>query len=329
MNPRASSRRSTSAAAAAAPPARGSQPHHGWHEYCDEAATTVAGELSRDGVVALRRVLPPSIAAALATHVDVELEKRKHEAAPASTQCTDEEEVRKRRYASERWFGAVRDRRDRYDLRLSAEAPAVRDALQCLCSHISSLLEEVVTLDAFVVELSALVSDPGAIRQPWHPDSLLPSLVGAPLYTCFVALQNVTSSMGPTRVLPGTHTEEFHRRFRDDGYKGRRARQAAESCDEHMACECGDAFLMDSRLWHCGGSNQSGLRRRLLYVSFGVPHCVPAGSTYSILDEYKQRLRVRALAGQRKAAAVGEAGTSGAGGREAEVGLEVGPPRHQ
>ena len=52
--------------------------------------------------------------------------------------------------------GAVRDRRDGYDLRLSAEAPAVRDALQCLCSHISSLLEEVVTLDAFVVELSRL-----------------------------------------------------------------------------------------------------------------------------------------------------------------------------
>ena len=88
------------------------------------------------------------------------------------------------------------------------------------------------------------------------------------------------------------------------------------------------AFLMDDASG-TQGEQQSGLRRRLLYVSFGVPHCVPAGSTYSILDEYKQRLRVRALAGQRKAAAVGEAGTSGAGGREAEVGLEVGPPRHQ
>ena len=65
----------------------------------------------------------------------------------------------------------------------------MRTAVQHLCASITPVLAEVVTLDAVVVELSSLVSDPGAIRQSWHPDSLLPSLVGAPLYTCFIALQ--------------------------------------------------------------------------------------------------------------------------------------------
>ena len=44
-----------------------------------------------------------------------------------------------------------------------------------------------------------------------------------------------------------------------------------------------------------GGANSSSRRRRLLYVTFGVPHCLPEGSTYSILDEYVGRLRLRDL----------------------------------
>ena len=43
------------------------------------------------------------------------------------------------------------------------------------------------------------------------------------------------------------------------------------------------------------GANSSSRRRRLLYVTFGVPHCLPEGSTYSILDEYVGRLRLRDL----------------------------------
>ena len=38
-----------------------------------------------------------------------------------------------------------------------------------------------------------------------------------------------------------------------------------------------------------GGCNASQLRRRLLYVTFGVPYCRPEGSTYSILEEHAQR----------------------------------------
>lgn len=171
----------------------------------------------------------------------------------------------------------------------------MREALLRVCAAIAPLIEHCLTLDALVAELSCLISNPGAIRQPWHPDSLLPSPCGVPLYTCFVALQSIDPSMGPTRVLPGTHSSEWHGRLRDEGARGNKARRKIESMDEHMACEVGDAFLMDSRLWHCGGSNGSAQRRRVLYVSFNAPHCLPRGSTYSILGELAGRLRLRHL----------------------------------
>ena len=193
--------------------------------------------------------------------------------------------------AHEKWFGRVLDRRCRYDMHLNIADPPVRVALQQLAAKLTSLLAEVVTVEARVVELSSLIADPGATRQAWHPDSLLPSLVGAPLYTCFVALQPIDASMGPTRLIPRTHNSESHDKLRDEGVKGRRARESV--VDTHMACGAGDAFLMDSRLWHCGGSNHSMKRRRLLYVTFGVPHCSPRGSTYSILWELTGRLRLR------------------------------------
>ena len=102
--------------------------------------------------------------------------------------------------AHERWFGRVLDRRCRYDMHLSISDPPVRVALQQLAAKLTTLLAEVVTVEARVVELSSLIADPGAARQPWHPDSLLPSLVGAPLFTCFVALQpivNCAAARGP------------------------------------------------------------------------------------------------------------------------------------
>ena len=269
------------------PSAAGSQPPEDWRAEYEEGdkAAAAAGALVTQGFVGLRSAIPRETASTLADYLDEELIRRKQEC----TARADGQHV----YASERWFGAVRDRRNRYDMRLGIAAPPVRAALRSLCSSISPVLEELVTLDALVVELSSLIAEPGAIRQPWHPDSLLPSLVGTPLYTCFIALQDTDPSMGPTRLLPRTHTEECHRRLRNEGALGRRARQQAEALDRHMACAAGDAFLMDSRLWHCGGSNHSARRRRLFYVTFGVPHAIPRGSTFSILDEQRNRLRLR------------------------------------
>ena len=63
-------------------------------------------------------------------------------------------------------------------------------------------------------ELSALVSEPGAPRQPIHPDN--PHQERAPLLTCFVALQDISAPMGPTIFLPGTNTAEAHAAYEAD-----------------------------------------------------------------------------------------------------------------
>lgn len=82
-------------------------------------------------------------------------------------------------------------------------------------------------------------------------------------------------------------------RMLDTTPAGLRTRDSTVKSAVNMSCKAGDAYMMDSRLWHRGGSNESKLRRRLLYVTFGVPHCRPEGSTYSILDEMEGRLKLR------------------------------------
>uniref|UniRef100_A0A7S0L189 Phytanoyl-CoA dioxygenase n=1 Tax=Coccolithus braarudii TaxID=221442 RepID=A0A7S0L189_9EUKA len=241
------------------------------------------------GVLGVRAILCPAEASALSALVDQELATRKTQATAADGSADEPAAIT----AYERWFGDVRQRRHRYDLKLNVVEPTVLRAAHGLCAALCPILEQALTIDAVVVELAAMVSDPGAKQQAYHPDSLLPSWCGSPLYTVFVALQDIEPSMGPTRVLPRTHDLESHRRLRDTSARGVLDRKAADVSGLHMGCSSGDCFLMDSRLWHRGGENDSDCRRRLFYVTFGVPHCRPQGSTYSILDELVGRLRLR------------------------------------
>jgi hypothetical protein len=50
---------------------------------------------------------------------------------------------------------------------------------------------------------------------------------------------------------------------------------------------------MDSRALHRGSANVGSTRRVLLYVSFQVPNNPAPGSTYSLLEEYRGRFRLR------------------------------------
>jgi len=257
---------------------------------CAADPLLAAGHLVLHGLVGVRGLLGASETRTLREFVDVELLRRKGQA----TAEDNTPECSAACAAFERWFGHVRERRRRYDLKLDIKEPVVLDALHSVCAGLGPILEEVLTADATVVELATMISDPGAAQQAYHPDSLLPSLVGAPLITCFIALQDIDAAMGPTRLLPDTHNVESHRRLRDMVSPHRQAyREAADASGCHMGCQAGDAYLMDSRLWHRGGKNASELRRRLLYVTFGVPHCKPVGSTYSILAEMDGQLRMR------------------------------------
>ena len=97
--------------------------------------------------------------------------------------------------------------------------------------------------------------------------------------------------MGGTIVLPGTNRSvRAHSALgADEGGVGmltdpRRWPQL------RFQGSVGDAMLMDSRVLHCGGANTSCQRRRLLYMTFKLPDCNPAGSTYSLLREYTDLL---------------------------------------
>ena len=79
---------------------------------------------------------------------------------------------------------------------------------EALCqSPVGATVASVFSDDAVLHEFSCLMSDPGSQRQVIHPDTPYIEGKGPVLYTCFIALQDVTMDMGPTVWLPRTHTK--------------------------------------------------------------------------------------------------------------------------
>ena len=78
-----------------------------------------AGALTLEGVLGLRGVLAADEASALSTFVDKELAKRKLQATAADASPEEPAAIA----AFDRWFGEVRERRARYDLKLDIGEP--------------------------------------------------------------------------------------------------------------------------------------------------------------------------------------------------------------
>ena len=99
----------------------------------------------------------------------------------------------------------------RQDLYQPVDAEPVKAALSEFFERLRPLLEPLVGLDATLHEISSLVADPGAPRQCIHADTIVlpcpqyPDASMAPLYTFFMALQDVEDDMGHTLFLPATH----------------------------------------------------------------------------------------------------------------------------
>lgn len=208
-----------------------------------------------DGYARVNGAISESVASELLEFVNAELEKER-------------EQVRSGASAEAQRFGDVLMRENRYDLKLNLDPP-VRAALGEAMKPLKPLFEGVLGKDAELFELAALVSDPRSPRQPVHPDTPYREGEGAAALTAFVALQGVDESMGPTSVIPRTHTADAHTRFndRDDGGRARVA-LLREAANHVGTLGAGDANLIDSRLLHCGGANGSTKRRVLFYFSF-------------------------------------------------------------
>lgn len=174
-------------------------------------------------------------------------------------------------------------------------APVVREAIECLAVALRGILERCVSREADLVELSCLVSGPGAARQPVHPDLDCSGTLRAPLLTAFVALQDILPEMGPSILCPGTHNQDAHAALGRELPEDRAGDIVVRRFGGvPVVCVSGTVVLMDSRLLHCGGANATvgGERRRLLYVTWQLPGNAASGSTYSIRGDLCGRLHL-------------------------------------
>ena len=178
-------------------------------------------------------------------------------------------------------FGNVRARQNRWDVFVNKHDLENTCGL-CLQDLLleNSLVQQVTTgalgsffrdlfegLDSAICELSVLVSDRGAPRQPIHPDTKFTQT--APFFTAFVALQDITADMGPTIILLETHTAEAHAMF--NGGEESKSKLLAKSKFRAATMLKGDVTIIDSRVLHCGAANMLK-RRALFYITFENPH---------------------------------------------------------
>jgi ectoine hydroxylase-related dioxygenase (phytanoyl-CoA dioxygenase family) len=118
---------------------------------------------------------------------------------------------------------------------------------------------------------TGVVTSKGSARQCVHPD--LPFQSKAPLYVVFLALQDVTTTMGPTTFLLGTNTEEARNAYDDDISVMDSLISNCEIRETTMAM--GDLVVFDARTMHCGnanvGSDGTSPDRALFNFSFQNP----------------------------------------------------------
>jgi hypothetical protein len=171
------------------------------------------------------------------------------------------------------------------------EDESVVVALQELSQHtvLHELLEGLLGPDPAITELAALTVYPGAAAQDWHFDVL--NDAGSAVkygrsylhsYSLFVALQDTSDQMGPTRVCPGSHTCAHQ--------------STADLCDRHGFSpldeeglwRTGDSVLFNQQLQHRGDAHtcQECPARVMFILSFnarpqlGMDHRVLAQGLY-------------------------------------------------
>jgi Phytanoyl-CoA dioxygenase (PhyH) len=280
--------------------------------------------LKTDGIVRIENVLSPEKADNLRDYL-VDLRARSKDEVEAGT-IKD----------SQQRFADVLLNQNRCDLKIPLGPKPVHEALLDLLmkdngntqdhtdsvQHRSlSLVRKVVEYtfetyggigkDASLWELNCFMSNSGARRQLVHADNVcldpVPGLhppgdsrADEPiLLTCFVALQDIDSTMGPTIWMPGTHTLDAHNRFFETGrdITSTKTDSCSPKNDILRASPAvvgapipkGSCVIFDPRVLHCAGENACAdpeKTRALFYVSFKNPKIdnpgCPSTSGYGI-----------------------------------------------
>mmetsp|Transcript_19652 Transcript_19652/g.28807 ORF Transcript_19652/g.28807 Transcript_19652/m.28807 type:complete len:433 (+) Transcript_19652:215-1513(+) len=175
-------------------------------------------------------------------------------------------------------FADVLGKKMRWDMLLPLEESS--EVMQALYeifhaeegNDLAGAIEAVLGKDAILYELSALISDPGSERQVLHPDFPFQDTL-PPALTTFVALQDIHPNMGPTTFLPKSSTAEHHQELKDRLWDSH-SRQGlfATAPNKLSTLNITDCSLYNPMTLHCGGTNRSKNKRRVLfYFSFMNP----------------------------------------------------------
>ena len=121
--------------------------------------------------------------------------------------------------------------------------------------------------------LMALLVGPHRLlrRQCIHADTIhlpcpqYPDVSADPLYTFFVALQDVEDNMGHTTFLPQTHTSQAHVLWNSPQRQKEKFIESSPAAISSL--KRGDIAVFDSRVLHCGCANTSDKRRVLFYFT--------------------------------------------------------------
>jgi hypothetical protein len=244
------------------------------HELRPSAAADALAVLARDGVVRVDDVLSAALCDECSLAVCSALARAVAAGRDAYSPARDTD------------FGNVDEPGKRWDLYLDHDAPTAGG--QTFRASLSSLLGDALAplrllfdalfdgRDAAFYELAALVSDRGAASQRVHPDAV--HQPQCPLYTVFVALQDIDAAMGCTHFIKGSHTRVAHHSLRHTREDYLAAAQYSQA-----TLRRGDAVVMDARLFHFGGANEAR-RRKLLYFTLLHPSFDSAPGVGSKLD---------------------------------------------
>jgi hypothetical protein len=217
-----------------------------------------------DGFVRINNALSSEACASLREHVMQEVETT---AAKYKESCENDAIY----FDVDTHYGIEPGRSCRTDLLLSLTSPFVSGALEELfhakTGKLRSLYESLVTTDGIFYELATVVTSKGSDRQCIHPD--VPFQSTAPLFVVFLALQDVTTTMGPTTFLRASHTETANAAF---DHKGDEFDSLLQEAQPVEAClETGDLVVFDARVLHCGNANLADTDRALFNFSFKSP----------------------------------------------------------
>jgi len=235
--------------------------------------------LKKEGVLRIDNVLSADTADSVREHL-------------YNLRYQSEKEVKEGKIQPIQRFADVLLKQNRCDLTIPLGAEIISEALEeSLCkSPVGSTIASVFGDDAILHELSCLMSDSGSQRQNVHPDTPFIDGKGPVLYTCFIALQDVTLDMGPTTWFPRTHNKESHDAFMDT-YE---SEGGGDSPKDKLiktkpavlgTLSKGSCAIFDSRTLHCGTANRSDLSRALFYFSFKNPNVGYPGNPASIRRE--------------------------------------------